>query len=84
MRTVLVIAMFATIVLSATSADAAGPRRRQRPQRPPVYLSQQGAYGRELYPQYYGSIHARQLQNIGIPTGDIGLRGNGGVTMYPW
>ena len=81
MRTALLVAMTATIVLTATSAEAAGGRRRTRP---PVYLSQQGAYGRYLYPQYYGGIHARQLQNIGIPTGDIGIRGNGGVTMFPW
>jgi len=38
---------------------------------------------RELYPKYYGGFHARALQNFGIPTGDIGLRGNG-ITVNPW
>ena len=37
----------------------------------------------ELYPKYYGSFHYRHLDNIGIPTGDIGIRGNG-LYMYPW
>jgi hypothetical protein len=38
---------------------------------------------RELYPQYYGGFHARALQNIGIPSGDIGIRGNG-IYANPW
>ena len=37
----------------------------------------------ELYPKYYGSFHYRHLDNIGIPSGDIGLRGNG-LYMSPW
>ena len=37
----------------------------------------------ELYPKYYGSFHYRHLDNIGIPNGDIGLRGNG-LYMSPW
>lgn len=37
----------------------------------------------ELYPKYYGSFHYRHLDNIGVPTGDIGIRGNG-LYMSPW
>ncbi|MBC8353868.1 MAG: hypothetical protein H8E66_17855 [Planctomycetes bacterium] len=37
----------------------------------------------QLYPKYYGSFHYRHLDNIGIPSGDIGLRGNG-LYMSPW
>jgi hypothetical protein len=37
----------------------------------------------ELYPKYYGSFHYRHLDNIGIPTGDIGIRGNS-LYMSPW
>lgn len=76
MRLATLLAIVVTIVLASAEAQAAGGRLRNRP---PVYLSQQGAYGRAVYPQYYGGIHARQLQNIGIPSGDIGIRGNGGV-----
>jgi hypothetical protein len=38
---------------------------------------------REIYPQYQGGFHSRALQNIGVPTGDIGIRGNG-FMMNPW
>ena len=35
------------------------------------------------YPKFQGGFHSRQLQDIGVPTGDQGLRGNG-FQMYPW
>lgn len=35
------------------------------------------------YPKFYGGFHSRELQNIGVPSGDIGLRGNG-FSMFPW
>ena len=38
---------------------------------------------RAIYPQYQGGFHSRALQNIGVPTGDIGIRGNG-FMMNPW
>jgi hypothetical protein len=41
------------------------------------------AYARQVYPQYYWGFHARHDQNLGVPTGDIGLRGNG-ITWQPW
>lgn len=38
---------------------------------------------RRIYPQYDGGFHARHLQNIGVPSGDVGFRGNG-ITLNPW
>ncbi len=38
---------------------------------------------RAVYPKYQGGFHSRALQNIGVPTGDIGIRGNG-FMMNPW
>lgn len=35
------------------------------------------------YPKFYGGFHSRELQNIGVPSGDVGLRGNG-FSMFPW
>ncbi len=54
----------------------------------PTYPSNYGTRYRpptaeELYPKYYGSFHYRHLDNIGIPHGDIGFRGNG-IYMSPW
>ena len=40
-------------------------------------------YYRAAYPKYYGGFHAREFQNLGFPSGDIGLRGNG-LYMGPW
>ena len=37
----------------------------------------------ERYPKFQGGFHSRELQNLGVPTGDTGLRGNG-FSMYPW
>lgn len=54
----------------------------------PTYPSNYGTRYRspsveQLYPKYYGGFHYRHLDNIGIPSGDIGLRGNG-LYMSPW
>ena len=38
-------------------------------------------YGR--YPKYYGGFHARYYQDIGVPPGDVGIRGNG-IYQLPW
>lgn len=40
-------------------------------------------YYRGKYPRYFGAFHARELQNLGVPSGDIGLRGNG-IFWSPW
>jgi len=45
----------------------------QRSLPPRVY----DAYLRKRYPRYYGGFHVRHLQDIGIPSGDLGIRGNG-------
>jgi len=83
MRRLLMLVAIGCTLVAAQSTEAAGPRWRNRP---PVYLSQQGQWARQYYPQYYGNIHARALQNIGIPPGDVGIRGNGGVGVgwNPW
>ena len=41
------------------------------------------ARARKVYPQYYWGVHARHLQNVGVPTGDVG-RGGNGFTINPW
>jgi hypothetical protein len=85
MRAILTVLLAAAIVTAVSSTAEAGRRRR-------VFKGQAAgtfpekhppANSRELYPKYYGGFHARALQNIGIPTGDIGLRGNG-ITVNPW
>lgn len=48
---------------------------------PPGYPRYQ--YSKQVYPKYYYGFHSRQMQNIGVPTGDVGLRGNG-ITSNPW
>ena len=84
MRATMIILTAAMLTCAAGSAEA-GNRRRWfqghaaasfRRGHPPLEA-------REQYPKYYGGFHARQLQNIGIPTGDIGLRGNGSE-LNPW
>lgn len=80
-------------VLGATTETWAGPRRMQRAverqneaQAPTVVSrgrSPAVAPNGGRYPKYTGGFHSRELQNIGVPTGDTGLRGNG-FSMYPW
>ena len=41
------------------------------------------AYANDMYPKWNGAIHAREIQNLGVPSGDIGLRGNG-ITYGAW
>lgn len=38
---------------------------------------------RSNYPRYVGGFHARYFENEGLPSGDIGLRGNGTMAL-PW
>ena len=78
MRLIIPIAACAVLML-AGEAEAAGRWRAARQNR----AAASGAYARAVYPKYYGGFHSRQLQNIGVPTGDIGLRGNG-ITATPW
>jgi hypothetical protein len=73
------------LVIAVPEADAAGRRRwidrghvesGQIHRAPPLDP-------RAVYPKYQGGFHSRALQNIGVPTGDIGIRGNG-FMMNPW
>ena len=76
-------------VLSLTSfAEAAGPRRigaHNKHSAVGTYNKQAalGAYGKAVYPKYYWGFHSRTLQNIGVPHGDIGIRGSD-LSMGPW
>jgi len=38
---------------------------------------------KQYYPKYYGSFHSRYFNDQGIPSGDVGLRGNS-LYMTPW
>jgi hypothetical protein len=79
----------AWVVLSLTSlAEAAGPRRmgaHNKHAAAGTYNKQAalGAYGKAVYPKYYWGFHSRTLQNIGVPHGDIGIRGSD-LSMGPW
>jgi hypothetical protein len=35
------------------------------------------------YPKFIGGFHSSHFSNLGIPTGDLGFRGNG-VYWAPW
>ena len=35
------------------------------------------------YPKYIGGFHANYFRDLGVPPGDIGLRGNG-IYIAPW
>lgn len=89
--------MFVAVYLLATttpSVEAFGPRtwhRRgtnahigwQQPARQAPSYWETYHYMNSHYPKYYGGFHASYFQNMGIPPGDIGLRGNG-IFMTPW
>ncbi len=70
--------------LFARSYSARGPVAFGAPTFPSNYGTRYRSLSvEELYPKYYGGFHYRHLDNIGIPSGDIGLRGNG-LYMSPW
>ena len=77
--------LLTTMSLSlADTAHARGPRRLfQGRTSATIHRAHPPLDAREAYPKYQGGFHARALQNIGIPTGDIGLRGNG-IYANPW
>jgi hypothetical protein len=90
MRTMMTIVLGVTLLAVLASPVEAGRRRRMFQGQPhqghtaaPFNDRHPPLDPREVYPKYYGGIHARHLQNIGIPTGDIGIRGNG-ITATPW
>jgi len=53
-------------------------RSRERNPSPPPK-----SYDSSRYPKFIGGFHSRELQNVGVPPGDVGLRGNG-FSMFPW
>jgi hypothetical protein len=70
----------ASMVISfASSAEAFGPRRVSGINKQAAI----GAYGRAVYPKYTWGFHARELQNVGVPHGDIGILGSG-LQRDPW
>lgn len=80
--------MAATLMLLTTTQDThafgrGGFFRQTRPHRPAPSYYETYHYMNSYYPKYYGGFHARYFQNMGIPSGDIGLRGNG-IFMTPW
>ena len=81
MRTALGIVALLSILVPTTNVLAIG--RRPPPPPAPNRYYQNAANAKAIYPRYYGSIHARQIQNIGVPPGDVGLRGNG-FMLNPW
>ena len=83
MRTLLAALTLLAVLVAAQPAYSIG-RRPPVPNRSvPNRYYQNAANAKAIYPRYYGSTHARQIENIGIPPGDIGLRGNG-VMLNPW
>jgi len=94
-RILFVLSVVTALVFLSNDVCSAGGRkgilRRQftpHPHRAPQtvnhgYHNNPSAYYRELYPKYYGAFHARSLYNYGVPSGDVGLRGNG-VYWTPW
>ncbi|HMC12173.1 MAG TPA: hypothetical protein VK850_14725 [Candidatus Binatia bacterium] len=84
--------ILAALAVSATfsllaSAEAAGPWRQGSTGRmtgaPYNKQAAVAAYGRAVYPKYYWGLHSREFQNIGVPHGDIGIRGND-LSLGPW
>jgi hypothetical protein len=83
------------LVVASSPAEARGWRRAGRSAGAPEakYKAGEPAHAgtlraapidpRAIYPKYYGGFHARALQDIGIPTGDRGIRGNG-IYANPW
>lgn len=91
-----VVLVLTVLVLLGGDVSAAGRGRRltiqrfdaqARPTLPPTQGTARSygpyQYYRDLYPKYHGGFHARELQNLGVPSGDIGLRGNG-ISWTPW
>ena len=68
------------ILLAPLSAQA---ERRWRNSGGPNRYYQRSAYAQAVYPRYEGAFHARYFQTIGVPSGDVGLRGDS-MFLNPW
>ncbi len=82
----------AIVLLAMGSAEARGPRPRERMARgwqrtemrqPRSSYDARRAYLNDRYPKYIGGIHVRELDRFGLPPGDHGPRGNG-FYATPW
>ncbi|MFM7070456.1 MAG: hypothetical protein ACKO38_01505 [Planctomycetota bacterium] len=60
-----------------------GPSNQPADGVPPVKATLRPSPAWERYPKFQGGFHSRQLYDLGVPTGDRGLRGNG-FSAYPW
>jgi hypothetical protein len=100
MRPIWNLSLTVMLILLAGHAFAAG-RRMRSAEAPQGFAPQQGyvqphgypsrynqeMYWRSWYPKYQGGFNSRALQNIGVPSGDIGIRGSGGYGpgyTNPW
>jgi len=79
MRLGLAISSALAVLSLCPLAEAAGPRRIGAYNKHAAIA----AYGRAVYPKYYWGFHSRTLQNVGVPNGDIGIRGSD-LSMGPW
>jgi hypothetical protein len=90
MRRLIFVAIALVIVGWSSFTQAAEPHPRwaapyaRQPMPPYSKQAQIGAYGRAVYPKYYWGLHSREFYNVGVPHGDIGLRGGNGFTWNPW
>lgn len=51
---------------------------RWNPHRPPTYYEWKLRRYQQLYPKFYYGFHGRFLSTMGMPSGDVGIRG------LPW
>lgn len=83
----LAIVVLLGFAVSQTEAGRRGHRNRRHFRHPyainSFYGFPSGFYRGYDYSKYYGGFHARYFQDIGIPPGDIGIRGNG-IYATPW
>ena len=79
MRIAALLVTLTVLLMAATPAWAVNPRRVGATNKQAAI----GAYGRATYPKYYWGFHARELQNVGVPHGDIGTLGSG-LSRDPW
>ncbi len=90
MRCIATVASALLLLSCCSLTHSAEPQSRwagpfARPPMPPYSKhAQVAAYGRAVYPKYYWGLHSREFYNVGVPHGDLGLRGANGFTWNPW
>lgn len=77
----------AMIFFLVTETQAARPgrwlRSRTHVQRVAPTYDQTYRYLNWRYPKYTGGFHANYFRDMGVPPGDVGIRGNG-IYLSPW